>query len=63
MPRSGHYYFIDTRGGRSMGPRCAGRSGVDGAITAMKFEAKDGKPIEAFLALPVTFSGRSHLWW
>lgn len=57
----GHHYFVDTQKGKTIDVGAA-MLRIDPAlmapVTAMKVTAKDGKQIEAFLALPVKFSGR-----
>lgn len=57
----GHHYFVDTQTGKMIDAGAAMRR-IDPAlmapVTVMKVAAKDGQQIEAFLALPVKFSGR-----
>lgn len=57
----GHYYFVDIKRGKTADVGEAMRR-IDPAlmspVSTLKVAAKDGRPIEAFLALPVKYSGR-----
>ncbi len=57
----GHHYFVDTQRGKTVDVGAAMQR-VDpelmAPVTAMKVAAKDGKQIEAFLSVPVKFSGK-----